>query len=194
MESRAAKVRTDVPNNLNDLTSGGSSARAEAMSLLKNRAVVASNAILMEKPPDNDGNPAPQCSHRTTALQAVIDPAPVTSRQFAFGRERGARDPGLGPMKRDRAAASASASMATALSLLTMPGGVLAGAKNWITRSKVWFIRCRHQGVLCKVMPIVIFGTFNTGDFWPLSHRHERWPINHARRPRRREDAFILDG
>jgi hypothetical protein len=60
--------------------------------------------------------------------------------------------------------------------------------------SKVGLSHYRHRGFLCRVAPIVPVGVFSAGDFRPLPHWNQRRPVDHARRPGRRENALILDG
>src|ERR1700676_1969040 len=59
--------------------------------------------------------------------------------------------------------------------------------------SEVGLIRYRHRRFLDGIAPVIAVGVLSTGDFWPLPHRDQRRPIDHARRPGHREDAFVLD-
>ena len=59
--------------------------------------------------------------------------------------------------------------------------------------SEVGLIRYRHRRILGEIAPVIAVGVLSTGDFWPLPQRDQRRPIDHARRPGHREDAFVLD-
>src|SRR5579864_5710970 len=58
-------------------------------------------------------------------------------------------------------------------------------------RSEIWLVRMRHGGVLSGVIFVTVVGT---DEFRPLPEGRGRLLIDDARRPRRREDAFIFDG
>src|SRR5215831_20792947 len=58
--------------------------------------------------------------------------------------------------------------------------------------SEIRLVRARHRGISSRVSRIFGADIFTSASSAPIAYR--RAPISYGRRPRRRKDAFILDG